>query len=73
VDLPSRSAPRISEKDGGDQAGQGARVKNEGGGVLKVNALIFGWNSASIEFFSKSGYLVADMKEAQKSLVAGKR
>ena len=41
-------------------------------GVLKVNALIFGWNDASIGFFSKNGYTVADMKEAQKSLVAGK-
>ncbi|MGD0636512.1 MAG: GNAT family N-acetyltransferase [Nitrososphaerales archaeon] len=48
-----------------------SRMKKKG--VLKVNALIFGWNDASIEFFSKSGYLVADMKEAQKSLVAGKR
>jgi len=41
-------------------------------GVVKVNALIFGWNEASIGFFSKSGYLVAEMKEAQKSLRAVK-
>ena len=41
-------------------------------GVVKVNALIFGWNEASIGFFSKNGYLVAEMKEAQKSLRAVK-
>ncbi|MDA4134089.1 MAG: GNAT family N-acetyltransferase [Thaumarchaeota archaeon] len=48
-----------------------SRMKKKG--VLKVNALIFAWNDASIEFFSKSGYFVADMKEAQKSLTARKR
>jgi len=41
-------------------------------GVVKVNALIFGWNEASIGFFSRNGYLVAEMKEAQKSLGAVK-
>jgi ribosomal protein S18 acetylase RimI-like enzyme len=41
-------------------------------GVLKVNALIYPWNRASIEFFTKSGFTVADMKEAQKYLVSEK-
>ena len=39
-------------------------------GVVKVDELIFGWNEASIGFFLKNGYLVAEMKEAQKSLRA---
>jgi ribosomal protein S18 acetylase RimI-like enzyme len=39
-------------------------------GIPKVNALIFGWNRKSIEFFSANGYSVIDMKEAQKSLRA---
>jgi ribosomal protein S18 acetylase RimI-like enzyme len=41
-------------------------------GVLKVNALIYPWNRASIEFFTKNGFAVADMKEAQKYLVPEK-
>ena len=41
-------------------------------GVLKVNALIFAWNDQSVEFFSKNGYDIAEMKEAQKHLTSGK-
>jgi ribosomal protein S18 acetylase RimI-like enzyme len=41
-------------------------------GVLKVNALIFAWNDQSVEFFSKNGYEIAEMKEAQKHLKSGK-
>jgi ribosomal protein S18 acetylase RimI-like enzyme len=37
-------------------------------GVPKVNALIYPWNEASLEFFASAGYVVEDMKEAQKRL-----
>jgi len=45
-----------------------SRMKKKG--VLKVNALIFPWNDTSMGFFSKIGYAVIDMKEAQKDLAS---
>lgn len=37
-------------------------------GVIKVNALIFEWNAASVKFFAKNGYEVIKIKEAGKML-----
>jgi ribosomal protein S18 acetylase RimI-like enzyme len=38
-------------------------------GVVKVNALIYPGNSASIGFFKSAGFEILDMKEAQKTLI----
>ncbi len=38
-------------------------------GVLKVNGLVYGWNRASLEFFSRQGYRVQEMKEVEKQLL----
>ena len=43
-----------------------ARMKKAG--VVKVNALIYPGNVVSESFFTKAGYWVHDMREAQKSL-----
>jgi len=43
-----------------------ARMKKMG--IPKVNALIYPWNHASVEFFKNAGYQVEDMKESQKWL-----
>jgi ribosomal protein S18 acetylase RimI-like enzyme len=38
-------------------------------GVSKVNGLVYGWNKASLSFFTRSGYQVQAMKEVEKQLV----
>lgn len=40
-------------------------------GIPKVNALIYPWNDVSISFFTSAGYVVEEMKEAQKRLIGG--
>lgn len=41
-------------------------------GVSKVNGLVYGWNRASLSFFTKSGYNIQTMKEVEKQLVVWK-
>jgi ribosomal protein S18 acetylase RimI-like enzyme len=38
-------------------------------GVPKVNAMIYPWNDSSMDFFASAGYIIEDMKEAQKWLI----
>ena len=64
--------PRHQRRSVGTRLIREVETRMKRKGVLKVNALIFPWNESSIRFFSKIGYFVADMKEAQKSLAAGK-
>ena len=48
-----------------------SRMKRKG--IPKVNALILPWNDASAAFFSRNGYEVVEMKEAQKYLTPEKK
>lgn len=47
-----------------------ARMKEKG--VSKVNGLVYGWNKASLSFFTKSGYAVQSMREVEKMLIKPK-
>jgi ribosomal protein S18 acetylase RimI-like enzyme len=46
------------------------RMKEKG--VSKVNGLVYGWNRASVSFFTSRGYRLQTMKEVEKQLVRWK-
>jgi ribosomal protein S18 acetylase RimI-like enzyme len=66
--LPSQQRRRVATSL---IRGLESRMKKKG--VVKVNALIMPWNGPSIAFFSRNGYDVVEMKEAQKYLVSAER